>query len=116
MAEDSPFSKAEHIGVVVRNMDRAVEYYESLGIGPFKPLNHKLLTQQEMLGKPVEPDSFALKTMQAKLGSINIELLEPIKGESLWKEFLEKKGNRDYPPVHSFIPACCFCFINANSI
>lgn len=92
MAEDSPFSKAEHIGVVVRNMDRAVEYYESLGIGPFKPLNHKLLTQQEMLGKPVEPDSFALKTMQAKLGSINIELLEPIKGESLWKEFLETNG------------------------
>lgn len=63
MAEDSPFSKAEHIGVVIRNMDRAVEYYESLGIGPFKPLNHKLLTQQEMLGKPVEPDSFALKTV-----------------------------------------------------
>ena len=49
MAEDSPFSKAEHIGVVVRNMDRAVEYYESLGIGPFKPLNHKTLTSDGLL-------------------------------------------------------------------
>ena len=92
MTEYSPFSKVEHIGVVVRDMDKAVEYYESLGIGPFKPLRHKLLSQQMMLGKPVEPDSFALKTRQARLGSIKVELLEPEKGESLWKEFLDTNG------------------------
>jgi len=32
----SPFSKLHHLSIVVRNMDEAIKFYESLGIGPFK--------------------------------------------------------------------------------
>ena len=39
MPDKSLFSKVDHIGVVVRDIDKAVEYYESLGIGPFEPVN-----------------------------------------------------------------------------
>src|SRR4030067_2893711 len=35
--EQSPFSKVTQIGIVVRDMDKAVERLSSLGIGPFKP-------------------------------------------------------------------------------
>ena len=36
--EKSPFSTFDHVGVVVRDMDRAIEYYQSLGAGPFEPV------------------------------------------------------------------------------
>ncbi len=35
MTEQLPFSKVDQIGVIVRDIDKAVEYYQSLGIGPF---------------------------------------------------------------------------------
>gem|GEM_PF-3366278 len=31
----SPFSTLHHVTIVVRDVDKAVEFYESLGIGPF---------------------------------------------------------------------------------
>ena len=40
--ERSPFSKIDHIGVIVRDMDKAIEYYQRLGIGPFESLYHKI--------------------------------------------------------------------------
>ena len=34
----SPFSQIGQVGVIVRNMDEAIEHYSSLGIGPFETL------------------------------------------------------------------------------
>jgi len=34
----SPFSKLHHLSVVVRNMDEAIKFYESIGIGPLKTI------------------------------------------------------------------------------
>jgi catechol 2,3-dioxygenase-like lactoylglutathione lyase family enzyme len=91
-AEKSPFSKVNQIGVVVRDMDRAVEYYQSLGIGPFEPLQNVIFVYKEVLGKAIDPDSIKLKIRIAKVGPVDLELIQPIEGESLWKEFLETRG------------------------
>ena len=32
---ESPFDTVHHVGVVVKDMERAVAYYQTLGIGPF---------------------------------------------------------------------------------
>ena len=88
----SPLSKVDHVGVVVRDMDKAVEYYQSLGIGPFERLKHMGLAKTEVLGKPIKLDAIQIKPRIARMGQIGFELIQPVAGESLWKEFLETKG------------------------
>jgi len=72
--------KLHHIAIIVRDIDKAVEYYESLGIAK--------------AGREVKfPE--AKPTIRAKfidVGSIPIELIQPLEGDSRYKEFLESKG------------------------
>ena len=77
MPDKSLFSKVDHIGVVVRDIDKAVEYYESLGIGPFEPLKITGSKVKMVMGKPIDIDSIQLKTRAAKIGTTILELLEP---------------------------------------
>ena len=46
--EISPWSKPDHIGVIVKDMDSAVQYYQSFGLGPFEPVTnlHLIYSQQ----------------------------------------------------------------------
>ena len=77
------------IGVVVRNMDKAVEYYSKLlGIGPFTvyefvPQNHWFME---------EPSYLKFRMGKAMLGDIELELIQPVKGKSFHREFLKTHG------------------------
>ena len=86
-----PFSKVDQIGIVIRNMNKAIEHYQSLGIGPFEPLKLDIAAR-EMWGKPVTPDSMKNKVSLATMDSVQYELIEPVFGNSLFSEFLETKG------------------------
>ena len=92
MKKELPFSKVDQIGVIVRDMEHAVKHYESLGIGPFTPLKNIATKERKVLGKKIDPNAFRLQVLVAKLGSVDLELIQPIEGESLWKEFLDKRG------------------------
>ena len=87
--EESPFSKVAQIGVIVRDMDKAIEYYQSLGIGPFEPLK-TTSTDRKAYGKPA-PDVKNLVRV-AQMGQVQFELVQPVSGESVQKEFLEGRG------------------------
>jgi len=87
--EKSPFSTFDHVGVVVRDMDRAIEYYQSLGAGPFEPVTTPV-AEKTFHGKPTE--DYGVKIQMAQLGDIRIELIQPVEGESPSKEFLDSKG------------------------
>jgi len=78
------------VGVVVGDMDRAVEFYESLGIGPFEegPSAHAL--ERHIYGEPA-PDA-EVKGRLAQMGSIEFELLQPVRGNSVQQEFLDSRG------------------------
>ncbi len=80
------------MGVIVRDMDKAIEHYSSLGIGPFESLKKLLPIEKKGLGKPIDPDNFRLKVRVTQMGPVQLELIQPVAGESLWKEFLETKG------------------------
>ena len=86
-----PFSKVNQVGVVVRDMDEAIEHYQSLGIGPFEPLTLDIM-ERKMRGKLVIPGSIKNKVSLAWMASVQYELIEPIAGDSLWREFLEARG------------------------
>ena len=86
--ENTPFAQLATIGVVVQDIERAIDYYQSLGIGPFRPVPMQV-TERWFRGKPAD---FKSKAMIAKLGEIGFELIQPVVGPSSFTEFLEKKG------------------------
>ena len=82
-----------HIGVVVRDMDKAVEYYQSLGIATIAPehtADNKSLDLM-VYGKPADP-RLKIKIRMVQIGPVTLELLQPVEGESPHKEFLDSKG------------------------
>ncbi len=90
----SPFSKLHHLSVVVRNMEEAIKFYESIGIGPFE--DYPPLTEYIKLNVPDETGFLNLKFKVAQVGDIQIQLCQPGEGKSPYKDFLEKKGEGVY--------------------
>ena len=82
--------KLVHAGVVVKDIEKAVKCLEALQLGPAKPLS---LPPQKgdffFRGKPIKSQQ---EVSIVPAGEIELELFQPIRGESPWKEFLEKKG------------------------
>ncbi len=71
-----------HLGFIVSDMDRAIEYYKSLGIatvGPELPIAQS-------------PDGSKLRVRFAQIGSIVLEFFQPVEGESMQLDFLRKHG------------------------
>ena len=88
--EQTPFSDFHHVGIVVRDVDKAAEHYESLGIGPFEPLII-YAAERRIRGELV--DDLKLKIRMAHVGTTRFELIEPVGGKiSLHKEFLESRA------------------------
>jgi methylmalonyl-CoA epimerase len=83
-------SRFHHISVIVKDLDRAVEYYEALGMGPFEPSN-MVHIDRKLYGKPT-PSDIKNVVKATNLGPIGIELLQPVSGESPQKKFLESHG------------------------
>jgi len=89
--EKSPFSTVCQIGVIVRDMDEAVAYYQALGIGPFvSPKGAAPILDRQVYGVPA-PD-VKNRISKAQMGAVELELVQPISGKSVQREFLEKRG------------------------
>ncbi len=86
--KNSPFAKAGQVGVIVKDMDRVVSYYASLGLGPFgQP--RQMMTYHEYQGKPIEAK---VKFLLTNMGEVDLELIQPLGGPSIWQDFLDKRG------------------------
>lgn len=82
--------KFDHVGIVVRDMDKAIAYYQALGIGPFETKHpDRPLPGWAHVGLPSDVE---VKIRVADLGTIRLELIQPIKGESIHKKYLDAKG------------------------
>ncbi len=87
----STFSRLIHVGVVVRDMEKAIGRLTALGIGPFKPRVLPPDARETYRGKPFVPGKrVAIQTTQ--IGNMELELIQPIDGESPHQEFLDAKG------------------------
>jgi methylmalonyl-CoA/ethylmalonyl-CoA epimerase len=90
----SPFSNLHHLSIVVRNMDEAIQFYTSIGIGPFE--DYPPLQEYTKIDVPDEAGFRNLKIKVAQIGPIQIQLIQPGEGKSLYKDSLEKIGEGVY--------------------
>jgi catechol 2,3-dioxygenase-like lactoylglutathione lyase family enzyme len=83
-----------HAALVVKDMDKAIKYFEALGVGPFPPFlggPGMPVTGKTVRGKPSDYD-MDLRLARGDMGGMGLELIQPLKGRSVYGEFLEKKG------------------------
>ena len=94
MSEKSPFSKLRHIAIVVKDIERAVKFYSSLGIGAFvTPPKHvhgsDAYVTRTLRGKPL--NSINLIVREARIGPVILQLVQHLEGECVEKEFIDKR-------------------------
>ena len=83
------FPRFCQIGIVVKDLDKAVEAYSSLfGVGPWKAVDLPGI-DATMRGEPVE---YNMRIALVKVGCIVLELIQVLEGETIHKEFLREKG------------------------
>ena len=91
MTEKSPFSKIDHIEITVRDVDRVTRFYESIGLGPFTTMK-AMMSGKEVMGQRIKPDELINKTRSAQIGTVQLHVAQPFRGETMQKRFLETKG------------------------
>ena len=91
MKESSMFSDFHHVSLVVKDMDKALSYFQSLGIGPF--MEPPVSPAKEIYrGKPIPVNSLKRKEVLGKMGGVWFQLCQPLGGDSPWQEFLDTRG------------------------
>lgn len=88
------FKKFVQIGVVVADLDKTIQQLsEIFGIGPFRvidwPPEGRSDIQKFYHGKP---GNFTARMGFTELGSIELELIQPVSGDSIWADFLRERG------------------------
>ncbi len=86
--------KLRHVGIPVRDLDKSINDYQSLGIASFQPefvIDSSRFAEYLVYGKTPDP---VVKTRVAmgQVGPLSVELLQPLQGETVHKELLEKTG------------------------
>lgn len=77
------------VGIVVKDVKEAAEKIEKLvGIGPFRILEpeYRDLTYQGKAAK------FKVRIGLAEAGPVQVELVQPLSGETIYEEFANRKG------------------------
>ena len=88
MAEKSPFTNFGQVGIIVKDIAKAEKNLQDIGIGPFGTLNAEPTVKWEENGQPT---TVKLKMRFAKVGPLEIELIEPI-SECMQKRYLDNHG------------------------
>lgn len=87
------YNKLHHVGLVVKDIDKAIAYLESIGIGPFSAGEgvKKVMIpfKGELHGQPAE---WRTTISNAQMGDVQLELLEPTEGPQALKESLDGTG------------------------
>ncbi len=84
-----------HVGVIVKDMDKAVDYYQSLGIATFLRPEHMFdsstFADWKIYGKT--PDTIDKhRGRMVQIDPVTLELLQPVSGESIHDDFFGSKG------------------------
>lgn len=91
MKESSMFSDFHHVSLVVKDLEKAMAYFRSLGVGNFAA--PPITPVKEMYrGKPIPVNSLKREEVLGKMGEVWLQLCQPLGGDSPWQEFLDKKG------------------------
>lgn len=89
---NSIVSETAQICIVTRDLGKTVrEYSDRMGIGPWwiQTYEAPMLAETKLRG---EPTDFSMRLALAWTGRLNWEVIEPLKGPSIYHEFLEQHG------------------------
>lgn len=87
----SPFSHLHHVCIVVADMDRAIAFYESIGVGPWQAFP-SLEAFAGDLQVPCKEDFLKLHYRFCNLANIQLQLCSPPPGDTPQRHFLEEHG------------------------
>ncbi len=80
------------IGLVVKDLDKAMEaYWKILGIGPWRIYSHghPMVPVTMYRGRP---EKYRHRVGLADVGNMQIELIQHLEGETIYKEFMAQFG------------------------
>jgi methylmalonyl-CoA/ethylmalonyl-CoA epimerase len=87
-----PGMRISQVAVVVKDLRRTMEAYTKImGWKPWSVYEHKppLLHHTMLHGRP---EKFSMLGAEVHCNPIDFEILQPLEGPSIYKEFLEQKG------------------------
>ena len=93
-------SDLSQVGIVVRDLDKSIEsLWNNFGIGPWNIFSRDFNSTSEIdslsdmtyYGKPAR-FSYRAAVTQEKLGGLEIELIQPVEGDSIHRDFLREHG------------------------
>jgi len=80
--------------IVVKDLDKTVEYYKSMEIVDFEPevvFDSSAIADIEIYGKSLDSPIKA-RTRAAKIGPIEYNVIQPVEGKGIYAESLERRG------------------------
>lgn len=83
----------KHIGIVVRDIDRAIEHWQALGAANFRKFYFS--TSRGTCGKVFKngrPHKIEAVMASGELGNIGIELAQPLDDKSVYADYLREHG------------------------
>jgi len=86
------FPEISQVAVVVKDMKKTIEnYWKMLGIGPWSIYTFAppVMKEMKVRGKSV---AYSMRLAETSIGNVIIEVIEPLEGPSIYREFLEQKG------------------------
>jgi len=79
----------DHVCVVVRDLQKTMEqYWNMVGIGPWSI--YTMVPSDTTLRD--KSKHFSMKMAFTRVGSMKLELIQPLEGESVYEDFLDKRG------------------------
>ncbi len=91
------FTNAVQVGVVVADIEKSMRGLTDLfGIGPFRVVECPPPGREDRQFREGRPIRFRTRQAFADLGSVELELIQPVEGDTIWSEFLARRG----PGIH----------------
>jgi catechol 2,3-dioxygenase-like lactoylglutathione lyase family enzyme len=87
----TPFRRLHHICLVVRDIDKAQSYYESIGIGPWQ--EYPPLTEYSDLDVPNSDAFLQMRYRLVNLDNIQLQLCQPPELDCPQRRFLDTHGD-----------------------
>jgi len=87
-----PLTHVNQIALVVRDLDASMRrYWEMLGIGPWRVYTYgpPLVKSMTYRGKLQD---YRMRLALTQIGDLQLELIQPLSGETTYAEHLERKG------------------------
>jgi methylmalonyl-CoA/ethylmalonyl-CoA epimerase len=88
------FDEVVQIGVIVKDLDNTIKVLtEVFGMGPFRTIDWPPADRPDIQKAYYgQPGDFTARMAFTELGSVELELIQPVSGQSIWADFLEEHG------------------------